>query len=293
MEGVRYASPVSFFPARSDRFLVQIAAIDPGVFGPSLEIVEGNREEAIRTLQAGDAVMVSRRLALARGVRLGDSLPLQTIEGVRPFLIAAILAQSFPSADGASTLLMSRPDGDRYFAQHGFRLLMVEPDGRTGSGRLQNSIAEMAERYGMSATTAEGIQADVAVAIWRLLALVGALVGIGILVGAFGTANTMLMNIAERARELSVLWAGGMSRNQLRAMVVSEAAMMGLMGGLLGTGVGAVLSLLLVSFSRTASFQPEYAFPWPAAIIGILVAVGAAAVAALLPARRLGRTTGV
>jgi putative ABC transport system permease protein len=289
---VKYVSPVSFFPARSDRFLVQLASVQPEVFGPGLEIVEGNRDEAVRALQAGDAVFLARRLALARGLKLGDPLPLQTIDGPRNFRIAAIVAQSFPSADGSSTVLLNRTDGDRYFGQRGFRLLMVEPRDRANESSLRAAIAEMSERYGMSATTAEGIQADVALAIWRLLALVGALVGIGILVGAFGTANTMLMNIAERARELSVLWAGGMSRNQLRSMVVSEAAMMGLIGGLLGTVVGAVLSILLVSFSRTSSFQPEYVFPLPAAIAGIVVAVLAAALAALLPARRLGRTIG-
>jgi len=85
---------------------------------------------------------------------------------------------------------------------------------------------------------------------------------------------------------MGVLWAGGMSRSQLRAM-------MGLIGGLLGTLVGAVLAFVLVSFSRTAGFQPEYVFPLPAAIIGILIAVGAAAIAATLPARRIGRTEGL
>jgi putative ABC transport system permease protein len=292
LPGVKFVSPVSFFPARSDRFLVQIASVQPEVFGPGLDVLEGNRDEAVRALQTGDVVFVSRRLATSRGIKLGDSLPLQTIDGVRNFRVAAIVAQSFPSADGASAILLNRTDGERYFGQRGFRLLMVEPQNGPNPDRLRGLIGEMSERYGMSATTAEGIQADVALAIWRLLALVGALVGIGILVGAFGTANTMLMNIAERARELGVLWAGGMSRDQLRNMVVSEAAMMGLIGGLLGTVVGAVLSLLLVSFSRSASFQPEYVFPLPAAIVGIVVAVVAAAATAFLPAQRLGRATG-
>ena len=42
------------------------------------------------------------------------------------------------------------------------------------------------------------------------------------LIAALGTGNTMLMNIAERRRELSILWAGGMSRRQLQAMAVAE-----------------------------------------------------------------------
>jgi putative ABC transport system permease protein len=138
----------------------------------------------------------------------------------------------------------------------------------------------------MSATTAEEISTQVALALWHLLALMGALVGIGLLIGAFGTANTMLMNIAERFRELSILWAGGMSRSQLQMMTIAEATMMGLMGGVLGSAAGGLLSLLLVSLSRTSGFEPEYVFPWAAAAAGVAATVVAAVVAAIIPARR-------
>jgi putative ABC transport system permease protein len=197
------------------------------------------------------------------------------------------VAHSFPSVDGSATLLMGRIDAARWFGQQGFRLLMVDPQGGAAGADADEGVARLAERYGMSVTTAQDVADEVATALARLLALMGALVAIGLLVGAFGTANTMLVNLVERQRELSVLWAAGMSRTQLRTMAVVEAGMMGLMGGILGTVVGGMLSWLLVSFARTPGFEPDYVFPWSAALIGTLLAVLAACLAALVPARRI------
>jgi putative ABC transport system permease protein len=180
---------------------------------------------------------------------------------------------------------MNRADAVQWFGEDGFRLLMVEP--AASRREVATSVAELAARYGMSATSSDSIAAEVASAIGRILALLGALVGIGLLIGGFGTANTMLMNLAERRQELDVLWAVGMSRMQLRVMAVVEAGMMGLMGGLLGGIIGGVLAWLLVSFSRTPGFQPEFVYSWPAALVGVALAVLAACFAATVPAGRI------
>jgi putative ABC transport system permease protein len=108
-------------------------------------------------------------------------------------------------------------------------------------------------------------------------------------IGTLGTANTMLMNIAERTRELSILWAAGMSRRQLQRMAAMEAVLMGLMGGLLGTAVGAGLARVLVVLWSSGDFQPEYTFPVGAAALGIVLAIAASAVAALAPAHAASR----
>jgi hypothetical protein len=53
------------------------------------------------------------------------------------------------------------------------------------------------------------------------------------------------------------------------------------------------LGWLFVILSRTSGFQPEYAFPLPAAAAGIALAVLAASLAALGPARRMGQFEGL
>ncbi|MCP4518207.1 MAG: ABC transporter permease [Delftia sp.] len=64
---------------------------------------------------------------------------------------------------------------------------------------------------------------------------------------ALGMVNTTLMNVTERQRELGLLRAVGATRRQVMAVILSEAALMGLIGAGLGVvagvGLGAIFAL--------------------------------------------------
>jgi putative ABC transport system permease protein len=87
--------------------------------------------------------------------------------------------------------------------------------------------------------------------------------GIAVLVGAFVIANTFSMLVGQRTRELALLRAVGMSRWQVRRMVLGEAAAVGLVGGVAGTVAGygfAVLTLLSAwASARRAAGTPPVA----------------------------------
>ncbi len=289
IEGVTRASPVSFIQTLSRGAPIQLASVEPDVFAPGLDYVEGSAAEAARALSQGGAAIIPRTFSDERRLRIGDDLSVDTETGPELLRVVAVVANSFPSADGAGSVLISRGDGDSLFGNRSFRILNLQAGPGLTAAELRDAVTEMAERYGMKATTAREVSDQVAVALLRLLALFGALVGIAVIVAALGTANTMIMNIAEHARELSILWATGMSRRQLQGMAVTEAAMMGLMGGLLGAGLGAVLAWVLIALWSATDFQPEYNFPVEAAVIGIIVAIIASVLAAIAPARAASR----
>ena len=102
-----------------------------------------------------------------------------------------------------------------------------------------------------------------------------------------GAANSLLALVLDRRRELGLLRYLGASSAQLRNMVLTEAAFLGLLALLLGVALGFALSLLLVfvvnkqSFGWTIQFRPPLAL-----LAGALVAVWCVTVlAALYPAR--------
>jgi putative ABC transport system permease protein len=73
------------------------------------------------------------------------------------------------------------------------------------------------------------------------------LIGIGLislLVGGLSVINTMAMSVAERTREIGIKRAIGASRWRIRREIVIESAIIGLVGGLLGLGLGAVITYL-------------------------------------------------
>ena len=77
---------------------------------------------------------------------------------------------------------------------------------------------------------------------------------VSLLVGLFLVYNTVSFAVVRRRREIGMLSAMGMSRRTVTVLFLSEAAVMGLFGGLLGSGCGVLLAKSLMSrLSRTIS----------------------------------------
>ncbi|NKB81570.1 MAG: FtsX-like permease family protein [Nitrospirales bacterium] len=68
---------------------------------------------------------------------------------------------------------------------------------------------------------------------------------VGLLVGIFLVYNTIAFSVVQHRREIGILRALGLSRAQVSGLFMGEAAGMGLVGGIMGTGLGAILAELL------------------------------------------------
>jgi ABC-type antimicrobial peptide transport system permease subunit len=73
--------------------------------------------------------------------------------------------------------------------------------------------------------------------------MLGSVGGLALFVASIGIANTMVMAVYERTREIGVLKAIGASPGDIRALFVTEAALIGLLGGAVGTVGGWLLGL--------------------------------------------------
>lgn len=65
-------------------------------------------------------------------------------------------------------------------------------------------------------------------------------------IAAVGVSNTVLMSVLERTRELGMMRAMGMRRREVISTLLSEAAGIGLLGGVIGMALGALAVTLLV-----------------------------------------------
>lgn len=109
-------------------------------------------------------------------------------------------------------------------------------------------------------------------------------------------ANTMLMSVFERIREIGTLLAVGVKRFQVLQLFVLEAAILGLFGGLLGAAVGQLalrviarigIPLELPGTSSVAMLRPYT--PWSYTAIAVVIALFGALLASAFPARRASR----
>ena len=76
-------------------------------------------------------------------------------------------------------------------------------------------------------------------------ALLGSVGGLALLVATLGVANTMMMAIYERTREIGVLKALGATSREVRLMFTADAVLLGIIGGFVGVILGTLLGRLV------------------------------------------------
>jgi putative ABC transport system permease protein len=124
-----------------------------------------------------------------------------------------------------------------------------------------------------------------------LLALMWALIGLAVVIALFGIANTLGLSVLERTRESALLRALGLTRGQLRFMLVIESVLMGVMGALIGVVMGGVFAWVLIEALSSPDLVLSLVIPGGQLGVLLLAAILAAVVAALMPARRAARTS--
>jgi putative ABC transport system permease protein len=77
----------------------------------------------------------------------------------------------------------------------------------------------------------------------RLELLIDGLLLLSVVVAALGVVNTMVINVAERRREIGLLRAVGATQQQVRRSVTAEAVMVGLLASAIASGLGLLMLL--------------------------------------------------
>ena len=118
---------------------------------------------------------------------------------------------------------------------------------------------------------------------WLILVL-------GFVVAAFGVVNTLTMNVMEQTRELGLLRIVAMTRSQVRRLILSQAAMIGLLGLAPGIIAGLVISYLINLSMLPLLGHPVVMEAHPFMVLGsFFIGLAIVLLAALFPAERAAR----
>ncbi len=246
---------------------------------------------------AGDGdVVVDERTADEAGVKVGDQATVLLADGTRrQFRVSGLFVP--PGADlGQQTQVV--------FAPATAQKLLLEPGTWTAAAvtlepganpDTVKSAVQTALGSGYTVQTrAEQIKeaqdaAGTFVSIFTYVLLGFAVVAL--LVGGFLIFNTFSMVVAQRAREMALLRAIGAKRRQVSRALLGEAALVGLVGSVVGLFLGMLVAVglgaLLGSIGLDLTIRP--AVPASAVVACLLAGVLITLLAAYIPTRRAGR----
>lgn len=249
---------------------------------------QGDEKEMLERFTEGDAVFVATQISEMLGLKKGDLVRLRTRRGERDFFVAGVIVDY---TWGGWSIHGSWEDLKRYFATNKAHLFMVDVAPEASVEDVQRRIEE---QYGKTRHVEVESGREYREKWMREFMQFGALfdvvVVIGVLIAAFGVTNTLVMNVLERIREIGSLRAVGMTRPQVMRMILAEALIIGILGGILGMVFGAYSSYYAIQgMAEGSGWELTFILPTSLLLIGMAIALGVSQVAALYPAWRAAR----
>jgi putative ABC transport system permease protein len=251
---------------------------------------DGPRAMIWPRLEAGEGVLISEPLARRQQWSWPPPpVTLVTDSGPRDF---PVLAVYYDYTSDQGTILMGRAHYERWWRDSAITTvgLFLEP-GRQADEVVAELQAHFAGRADVVIQSNRAVRANAMDIFDRTFAITAALQLLAMMVAFIGVLSALMSLQLERARELGVLRATGMTVGQLWQLTLLETGLMGGVAGLMAMPVGWILAWILIyvinlrSFGWTLRMAPEAAHFWQA----FLVALAAALLAGIYPALRLGK----
>ncbi|MFN2291816.1 MAG: ABC transporter permease, partial [Anaerolineae bacterium] len=264
VEGVAAVTPLRYLEVKralpgggSDR--LTLMAVDPSSYRYVTSFVFSGEQQddpaqLADRLAAGDTVFISSVLSEKYGLGPGDTLRLATRRGERDFEIVAVVVDFY---NQGLVVQGSWKDLRRYFGVNDVSAFLLKTEPGHSPMEVRERIEELyGRRQHLTVESNEAIQTRVLRLIAQTTSLFDVMSIITMMVAALGVINTLTMNVMERTREIGMLRSMGMTGRQIAKMILAEAGMMGVVGGVLGILFGVLMSrTALTSMNRMAGFR--------------------------------------
>lgn len=247
VEGVETASARIYAPAlgalSEEGHVVLVIGVDPTIEGRPGGLLAGVPADH---LPSGHRVVLGSALADNMGAKVGDTVAivgqaadgsiandLYTVGDVLTSIVGDVQQSGVVMSLAAAQELVAMPD-----AAHEITVRGVDP---AQAPALSARIAALPELAGEEVLPWEKIVPELLLLV-RVIDRSSLIVVLLVFIAsAAGIANTMVMATFERTREIGMLLAFGASPGRIVRTIVEEAMLLGLLGVVLGTALGALV----------------------------------------------------
>jgi putative ABC transport system permease protein len=297
LPGVDTAAPVRYIEVtwlkEEGEEKISFMAVDPVSYTAVTRFIysdpEVQAETAISEFSQGGNVFVSSVISEKYGIKQGDQLKIRTRDSEQSFRVAAVILDFF---NQGMVVTGSWADLEAYFDVKDVSTFFVKAaEGMEISTVISQITDNFQEDYQLIVESNSSIKERAEGLMRQAFSMFDVLGVLAVLVAALGVLNTLSMSVVERTREIGMLRSMGMTRLQVVRMILAEAGLLGIIGGLLGLGFGLVLTrIFLAAMGAMSGYALAFVMPVRAMWLSLIVALVTSQLAALLPAVRAART---
>ncbi len=253
-------------------------------------------------------ICITESMAKRLGVHTGESLSVLAGQKITPLKIVAIFSPDETALGTDEHLaVMDIAHAQELFDATGSltRIDIRVADGLKGS-KLRDALEEVREQIApllppdVSIGTPDRRGAKVEKMLWAFQLNLTALSLLSLVVGMFLIYNSMTTSVVRRRTEIGILRASGMTATQVQALILSEAAIQGVIGVLAGwflglfiaEGLTGAVAQTIRSLYLTVSIQSLH-IPWWLYPVTFVTGMGAVLLSAWIPAREAAQVAPV
>jgi putative ABC transport system permease protein len=250
---------------------------------------EGAPAKSWESFSRGDSVIVSEPYSYRHHLRVGDKVTLTTGEGDRAFPISGII---YDYGSDTGIVFMSRVGYLRYFNDPSIDSMSFYARDGVSASDLARQIRRHAAGSAITVISNRDLKTATVAIFDRTFAITAVLRYLIMLVAFVGVLSALMAMQVERARELAVLRAVGVTPGQVWGVVCGETALIGLIAGVLSLPLGIMQALILIYVVNLRSFgwtmqlaiEPMYL------VQAVLLSVSAALLAGVYPSLLMSRS---
>jgi putative ABC transport system permease protein len=230
-----------------------IPGADAGFESFQLEVATGR---TLTVEDAGNVVVLGSSLAREHAAVAGDSIEIrgetfEVIGTLQATLTAPDTTGYIPLSTAQQLYMTDLPPlvAESLVADELVNQVIAYP----AEGANEAAVASAIETSVTNSATMTGAEFQETVGATTLIfnAIIIGVAAISLIVGGLSVINTMAMSVAERTREIGIKRAIGGSRGRIIRELVTEAGVIGLIGGLLGLGLGAAVVVIANELGRS------------------------------------------
>lgn len=254
--------------------------------------IDGNKDTLWPRFLAGKGVMLSEPMVSRQHLQMPPRpITLMTDSGPQTFPVLAVFSD-YTSDQGV--ILMDRASYRAHWQDDDVTTMFLFLASGANSGALIDQLqAAFAGREDIVIQSTHSVREASMVIFDRSFTITIALQLVATVVAFIGVLSALMSLELDRAHELGVFRAIGMTTRQLWKLMFIETGLMGGMAGLMALPTGCILAWILVRIINVRSFGWTLQMHFESAhfLRALLVAVVAALAAGMYPAWRLGRMT--